>query len=79
MKFPCTVKQLIGGEWLARSTGTIVGLVERTGTSRENAIERLRAEIRYRIEWCPCSGVVEEFVELEVKDEPATKWRKTVF
>ncbi len=79
MKFPCTVKRLIDGQWLAKSAGTIAGLVERSGATREEALERLKAEIRYRIEWCPCSGVVEEFVELEVKDEPSTPWRKTVF
>jgi hypothetical protein len=79
VKFPVTVKQLIGGEWLAKSSGTIVGEVERTGTTRDEALKKLNAEIRYRIEWCPCSGVVEEFVELEIKDEPPTKWRNTVF
>ena len=30
------------------------------------ALERLRAEIRYRLELCPCSGVDDDYVQLEV-------------
>lgn len=36
------------------------------GLSPTSALERLRGEIRYRIELCPCSGVDDDFVELEV-------------
>jgi len=31
-----------------------------------SALELLRSEIRYRIEWCPCTGVDDDFVELEL-------------
>lgn len=79
MKFPCTVKRLIGGEWLAKSTATIAGVAERSGATREEALEKLKAELRYRIEWCPCSGVADEFVDLEVTEAPPTRWRKSVF
>ena len=79
VKFPVTVKRLIDGQWLARSTGTIAGIVERAGATREEALERLTAELRYRIEWCPCSGVTEEFVELEVTEERPSPWRRSVF
>ncbi len=34
--------------------------------SAASALEVLRAEIRYRIEWCPCTGVDDDFVELEL-------------
>jgi hypothetical protein len=37
------------------------------GRSDEEALARLRAEIRYRIEWCPCTGVDDEYVQLEVE------------
>ena len=40
-----------------------------TGVTRVAALERLRREIRYRIEFCPCSGVDDAFVQVEV--EPA--------
>jgi hypothetical protein len=31
------------------------------------ALDRLREEIRYRIELCPCSGVDDDYVELQVE------------
>lgn len=79
MRFPVTLKRLIDGQWLARSTGTLVGLVERSGSTKEEALDRLALELRYRIEWCPCSGVTPEFVDLDVTEEPPTRWRRTVF
>jgi predicted RNase H-like HicB family nuclease len=36
------------------------------GLSPANALDALRAEIRYRLEMCPCTGVSDDFVELEV-------------
>ena len=38
------------------------------GLSPTNALDRLREEIRYRIELCPCSGVDDDYVELQVDD-----------
>ena len=35
---------------------------------RDDALARLRDEIRYRIEYCPCTGVEDDFVQLEVVD-----------
>ena len=32
----------------------------------DSALAMLRAEIRYRIEWCPCTGVDDDFVELDL-------------
>lgn len=37
------------------------------GASRDEALARLRDEIRYRIEYCPCSGVDDEYVRVEVE------------
>jgi predicted RNase H-like HicB family nuclease len=36
------------------------------GLSPANALDALREEIRYRLELCPCTGVKETFVELDV-------------
>ncbi|GMU21534.1 MAG: hypothetical protein AMXMBFR13_16270 [Phycisphaerae bacterium] len=66
MIFPCHVEQIGGGQWRARSSEPAVGEVEAAGPTRAEALEKLRAEIRYRLEWCPCSGVGDTFVELEV-------------
>ncbi len=79
MKFPVTVKKLIDGTTLVRCIGTIAGEVNVVGTSREDALERARNEIRYRIEWCPCSAVSDEFVEIDVRETPPTPWRGSVF
>lgn len=53
--------------------------MEATGRTRGQSLERLIDEIRYRLEWCPCSGVADDFVELDVREEPAAAWRGTVF
>jgi hypothetical protein len=31
------------------------------------ALEKIKAEIRYRIEWCPCTGVDDDYVQLDVE------------
>lgn len=79
MKYPCTLKKLMDGGWLARSLGSEVGNVTATGPTREAALERLRDEIRYRIEWCPCSAVANDYVQLEVREEPTRPWSGKVF
>ena len=79
MKFPCSVKQLIDGRWQARSMGSVAGNVEAMAQTRDEALAKLRAEIRYKIEWCPCSGVADDYVELDVSEAQPTRWRNTVF
>jgi len=39
--------------------------MSRAATEAE-ALEKIKAEIRYRIEWCPCTGVDDDYVQLEV-------------
>lgn len=39
------------------------------GATPDAALSRLRDEIRYRIEFCPCSGVDESFVQVQVVNE----------
>jgi len=38
--------------------------------SEAEALEKIRAEIRYRVEYCPCTGVGEDYVQLEVERAP---------
>jgi len=40
------------------------------GLSAASALERLRAEIRYRIEMCPCSSVDDDYVQVRVIEGP---------
>lgn len=67
MKFPCTVTEISGGQWQARCTAPLVGTIEITTNSRSEALKKISAEIRYCIELCPCSGVPDQFVELEIR------------
>jgi hypothetical protein len=79
VKFPATLKKLIDGTYQVRSIGSIAGEVTVVGNTREAAIARATDEIRYRIEWCPCSAVSDEFVELDLREAPPSRWRGTVF
>ena len=46
------------------------------GATEDEALEKLRAEIRYRLEFCPCSGLSSEFVQLDVERLPARNGRR---
>jgi hypothetical protein len=37
--------------------------------SREAALTKMRDQLQYRSEWCPCSGTSEDTVELQVSEE----------
>src|SRR5215831_8355230 len=69
MKLTCTVSRLPNSKWLARHTGSSVGQVEVTAPTREEALTKMRNELQYRIEWCPCSAVSGDTVELQVREE----------
>ena len=69
MKLTCALTRLPNGQWSARHNGKALGRVEVTAASREDVLSKLRDELQYRIEWCPCSGVSGDTVELEVSEE----------
>ncbi len=69
MKAPCTLSRMRNGTWLVRHSSLALGTVEVSGSSREEALTKMRNELQYRIEWCPCSGVSGDTVELQVKEE----------
>ena len=69
MRFPVTLKTLIDGKIQARSIGTVAGEVTVVGSTRDEALERARNEIRYRIELCPCSGASADRAELVVREQ----------
>jgi hypothetical protein len=71
MKLTCTVCRLPDGKWLARHTGTSVGPVEVRAPTRDEVLTKLRDELQYRIELCPCSGAWGDTVELQVREEGA--------
>ena len=69
MKLTCTVSRLANGKWLARHNGSSTGQMEVTAPTREAALTKMRDELQYRIEWCPCSGASGDTVDLQVKEE----------
>jgi hypothetical protein len=78
VRFRVKLKKLIGGTFQARCLGSFAGDVVVEANTREAVLSRAREEIRYRIEWCPCTGVADDYVELEVDDEAPSPWRGSV-
>jgi uncharacterized protein YfdQ (DUF2303 family) len=64
MIFQATLETTEDGDFVA-SCDDPMAMVR--GADAASALEKLRMEIRYRIEWCPCTGVDDDFVELEVR------------
>ena len=69
MKAACTLSRMRDGSWLVRHSSSILGTVQISGPSREAALTKMRDELQYRSEWCPCSGASADTVELQVSEE----------
>lgn len=65
MKYAVRVTQVSSGRFIAYcdepkcSSGA---------PTRQEALDKIREEIRYRLEYCPCSTVKEEDIEIEVRE-----------
>ena len=68
MKAACTLSRMQNGTWLVRHSSSILGTVEVSASSREEALTDMRNELQYRSEWCPCSGASADAVELQVSE-----------
>jgi hypothetical protein len=66
----CTLTRLPRGNWSVRHDSKDVGQVEVQGATREEAIEKLKGEIRYRLELCPCTGETYQHIEIDVVESP---------
>ena len=66
MKFACQVTQLNNGDWSVRHSGSDVGTAEVTAGLREEALLKMRNEIRYRLEICPCTGEMYQQASIEI-------------
>jgi predicted RNase H-like HicB family nuclease len=64
MEFQARVEETEDGDYLAWCSEPHV---QARGLSPTNALDRLRAELRYWVELCPCSGVDEDYVRLDVE------------
>ena len=69
MRAACTLSRMRDGSWLVRHSSSILGTVQISGPSREAALTKMRDELQYLSEWCPCSGASADTVELQVSEE----------
>lgn len=64
MRYPVRVRESKIGGFVATCL-TLPGVAAK-GASRREALEKVKAEIRYYIETCPCGSVPEGYVQIEV-------------
>jgi hypothetical protein len=65
MRYSCTIEQTAAG-WTATHESKDVGQVRAAAATREEAIEKLKGEIRYRLELCPCTGETYQHIAVEI-------------
>jgi hypothetical protein len=61
----------VNGSWSVRHASPTLGKVEVSAASRDDALAKMRDELQYRLELCPCSGASGDKVVLQVKEERA--------
>jgi hypothetical protein len=69
MTFRCKMERTNNGQWSVRHSGPDTGTIEVTALSREQALEKMRLELRYRLELCPCTGEQYKDLEIELVEE----------
>lgn len=68
MQYKVILKSLPDGQWYARCDTTPSGVVEAQAHSREQVLQKVQNEIRYQLEYCPCSGISTGFLQLDVTE-----------
>jgi hypothetical protein len=69
MRFTCRFKRSPRGDWIAEHESADLGRVTATANTREAASRKLKDEIRYRLEICPCTGELYDTVDIELVEE----------
>jgi hypothetical protein len=69
MRAACTLSRTRNGAWLVRHASKALGAAEISASSREEALTKMRNELQYRIELCPCSGASGDTVVLQVTED----------
>lgn len=69
MKFLCNLTRQPDQGWTAHHEGPDVGIVTVKAASREEALEKMRGELRYRLELSPCTGESYQHIEIELVEE----------
>ena len=69
MKLAYTLAHLANGKRMARHTGASGGQLEITAPTRASSLAKMRNELQYRVEWCPCSSASGMPSSLQVREE----------
>ncbi|MEX0712239.1 MAG: hypothetical protein WD278_07805 [Pirellulales bacterium] len=69
MRFPITIERGPGGNWLARHSSKDLGDVEVQAAGRDETLEKMKNELRYRLELCPCTGESYRHIDVEVTEQ----------
>jgi hypothetical protein len=73
MRFSCTIFPLASGGWKVRHAGSSLGDFEVTAPTREQALEKTRREIVYRLELCPCTGEMYQHADIELVETDSSQ------
>ncbi|MGA2256031.1 MAG: hypothetical protein ABSG53_15400 [Thermoguttaceae bacterium] len=66
MQFSCTINQQGNGAWKVRHASSSLGTFEVSASSRQQALDKMRREIVYRLELCPCTGEMYQHADIEL-------------
>ncbi len=69
MKAICSLSRMQDGTWLVHHSSPMLGTVEVSGSTRQEALTEMRNELQFRSEWSPCCGASADTVELLVNEE----------
>jgi hypothetical protein len=64
MKFVCRISENLG-LWTVEHASQDIGPIRVTGTTRDEAVQKMEGEIHYWLEMCPCSG--QAYCDLEIE------------
>ena len=65
MRITCTLVRRGANGWTATHESRDVGRVEVHAATRQEALEKIEGEIRYRLELCPCTGETYRHIRIE--------------
>ena len=66
MQFPCRFTKTSAGAWTAEHQSDDLGHVRVAADTREAVAKKLKDELRYRLEICPCTGELYDTVNIEL-------------
>lgn len=65
----CILTPLPNNVWRIRHSSSALGNVEIMGSSRDEVLAKMKRELQYRMELCPCTGESVGTIELRVSED----------